>query len=124
MVHFVEDEDAVVIVLRSHRAANEVTEPKPLAALGAELWLKVPGNGSKLQVDLFPAESVSFPEEPDELGHVDGYLLPRRRRGRIRSWTNLLVHSIVVCLEVQVAELVRHEEVTVCVDEGAALVTF
>jgi hypothetical protein len=105
-----------------HFATGEVAEAKPFAALGAELWLIVLRDRRKLQVDLFPAEAVAFAEKADELSHVDGRLLTWRRRCLVRGGLVTLVESNVVCLQVQVAELVCHEEVAVGVDEGPGLV--
>ena len=105
-----------------HFATGEVAEAKPFAALGAELWLIVLRDRRELQVDLFPAESVPLPEESDELRHVYWDLLAWRWSCGIGTWSEVLVDSVVVCLEVEIAELVRHEEVAVGVDEGSGLV--
>lgn len=121
MVHLVEGEHIIVRV-GLDGASGQVAEAKPLAAFGAELRLEVSGNGGELEVDLFPAESVLLSEEPDELRHVDRHLLPRRRRRSRRTWTMMLVDSVVVRLQVEITELVSHEEVAVCVNEGTPFV--
>ena len=121
VVHLVEDEHVVARVCLDG-ASDQVAEAKPLAAFGAELWLEVSGNGGELEVDLFPAESVLLSEEPDELRHVDRHLLPRRWSRRRRTWAEMLVDSVVVCLQIEITELVSHEEVTIRVNEGTRFV--
>lgn len=118
---------AIRVWLWSHIASGQVTETKPLTALWAEFWLVIFWNWCKFKIDFFPAKTVLFAEEPNELSHINWsvstcwsvWLLLLTRISLLT-----LIYPVVVSLQVKITKFVSNEKVAIGIHKSTFLVSF